>query len=117
MDEEFSVQLRLPRSISDGDIIEVKARIKHPVTTGLQLEEGNLSPVDRFSRAEAAVFIRTVEVYYGDDLVSVFSMNSSTSNDPLLAFKLRANKQADVRVVVTNYQGDVVEASEVVAFS
>lgn len=116
MDEEFTVQLRLPRRISEGDIIEVKARIKHPVTTGLQLEEGNRNPVDRFSRAEAAVFVREVEVYYGDALISTFSMNSSTSNDPLLAFMVRADKQADLRVVVTDYAGNIAEASETIAF-
>lgn len=116
MDEEFSVQLRIPRQIDENEVIEVKARIKHPVTTGLQLEEGGRTPFDRFSRLEAAVYVREVEVYYDDDLISTFSMNSSTSNDPLLAFMVRASKQGTLRVVVTSYTGDVVEATADIAF-
>lgn len=114
---EFEVQLRFPRSISEGDIIEVKARIKHPVSTGLSLIETAQTPFDRFVRIEGAVFVSTVEIYYGDELASKFSMNSSTSNDPLLAFKLRASKEATVRVVVTNHAGESVEASQDVVFS
>lgn len=117
MAEDFDVQLRLPRNIAEGDIIEIKARIKHQVTTGLQLIETAKTPYDRFVRNQAAIYVRSVEVYYGDELVSTFSMNSSTSNDPLLAFKLRASKESPLRVVVTNYQGEVVEATEDVTFS
>jgi Sulphur oxidation protein SoxZ len=117
MSEDFNVQLRFPRSISQDDIIEIKARIKHPVSTGLSLVETAQTPFERFARQEAAVFIRTVEIYYDDELVSKFSMNSSNSNDPLLAFKLRASKQALVRVVVTDHAGEVVEASQDVVFT
>ena len=117
MSEEFEVQLRLPRTISEDDIIEVKARIKHPVNAGLSLVETAQTPFDRFVRQEGAVFVRTVEIYYDDELVSKFSMNSSTSNDPLLAFKLRANKQALIRVIVTNHAGETVEASQDVVFT
>lgn len=117
MAEDFEVQLRLPRSIEEGEIIEIKARIKHQVTTGLQLIETAKTPYERFVRNQPAVYLRSVEVFYDDELVSTFKMNSSTSNDPLLAFKLRASKQAPVRVVVTNYEGQIVETTEDITFS
>lgn len=116
MAEEFTVRLRLPGEIQKGDTIEVKAKIKHPSRTGLKLNQEAENPFERFLRKEMAQFVRLVEVYYGDDLVSKFELNSSTSDDPLLGFKLRADREAPVRVVVTNHRQESVEATADVRF-
>ncbi|MBI4787280.1 MAG: thiosulfate oxidation carrier complex protein SoxZ [Chloroflexi bacterium] len=108
---EFSVQLRLPNQAKKGEVVEVKVKIQHPSRTGLQVVEDAKTPFERFVRAEPAEYIRQVEVFYGDERVSMFEMNSATSDDPLLAFKLRADKPAAVRVVVTDHQRKTVEAS------
>lgn len=117
MAEDFSVQLRLPRQIAEGDVIEVKARIKHPVSTGLSLVETAQTPFDRFVRQTGAVYVRSLEVYYDDELITTFKLNSSTSSDPLLAFMVKATKEATIRVVVTNHKAETVETSEDVTFS
>ncbi len=117
MSKDFSVQIRLPNTIAQGDIIEVKAKIKHPSVTGLGLADQASNPYERFYRAQPAEFVRLVEVYYGDELVSKFELNSSSSNDPLIGFKLRADRQEAVRVVVTNHRRETVEASAQVEFS
>lgn len=117
MQSEFSVRLRLPRSISESDIIEVKAKIKHPSRTGLQLVETATEPYERFVRNQPAVFVRKVEVFYDGELISTFQMNSSTSDDPLLAFMLRADKEAELRVVVENHLREIVETTADVTFT
>lgn len=117
MAEDFKVTLRIPPRISAGDIIELKAKIKHPSRTGLQLIETATTPYERFLRNQPAEFIRTIEVYLDGELVNVFLLNSSSSDDPLIAFKVRADEEMDVHVVVTNYLDEVVEASDTIKFS
>jgi len=113
----FSVKVKLPRSVAEGEIIQVKAKIKHPVTTGLGLNEDATEAYDRFFRDKPGEYVSLVEVFYADELTNSFQMNSATSNDPLLAFKLRADKEAPIRIVVTNHKGEVVEATTDVAFT
>ena len=117
MAEEFSVQIRLPETIQQGEVVEVKAKIRHLSRTGLTLVEDATTPYERFRRAEAAVYVKTVEVYYGADLISTFEMNSSTSVNPLLAFRLKATQAAPLRVVATDHEGKVVEATSDVKFA
>lgn len=103
MSEHFSVNIRMPRTVNEGDIVEIKAKIKHPSRTGLQLVETATTPYDRFVRNQPAEYVRLVEVFFDDELISTFQLNSSSSDDPLLTFKLRADKEAPLRVVVTNH--------------
>ena len=112
MSEHFSVQLRLPRRAAEGDVVEVKAKIKHPSRTGLQLVETAATPYERFVRNQPAEYIRQVDIYFDGELINTFYMNSSTSDDPLLSFMLRPEKEAPIRVVVTNHKNEVVEATE-----
>ncbi len=117
MAEDFSVRLRLPNEISKGDIVEVKAKIKHPSSTGLGFDTEAARPFDRFFRDKPAEYVRLVEVYYAGERISLFEMNSSSSNDPLLAFKLRADTEGQLRVVVTNHRRETVEATADVQFA
>lgn len=117
MSEHFSVQLRLPRKVKEGDVVEIKAKIKHPSRTGLQLVETATTPYDRFVRNQPAEYVRLVEVYFDDSLISTFQLNSSSSDDPLLTFKLRADKEAPIRVVVTNHLRETTEVTEELTYS
>ena len=62
-------------------------------------------------------FIRNMLVYYGDDLVSRFSMTSAIADNPLFTFKLKAVKEAPVTVVFIDNHGDRWEATGDVKFS
>ncbi len=111
------VRLRLPAAIRKGDIIDVKVKIRHPSRTGLRLIEEAKTPFERFVRERPAVYIERVEVFYGSDRISIFELNSSTSDDPLLHFKLKADKEGPVRVVVKNNQGETFESIAQIRFS
>jgi len=120
MAEESKVappRLRLPASVRKGEVIEVKLKIKHPSRTGLRLVEEAKTPFERFVRERPAEYIRTVEVFYGNQRVSLFELNASTSDDPLLTFKLKADREAPLRVVVTNHEGRRFEVTEQIRFT
>lgn len=116
-DEEFTVQLRFPNQISQGDIIEVKAKVKHPSFTGLTIDDTAQNPYERFVRSVPAEYVRLIEIFYDGEVVSTFEMNSATSDDPLIAFKLLADKAATVRVVVTNHRRETTEATADIQFT
>ena len=44
-------------------------------------------------------------------------MNAASSDNPLLAFMVRAVREAPIQVVVTNHKKETVEASEVIKFT
>ena len=117
MADNFQVRMRLPRQITQGEIIDVKVKIDHPSDTGLELNEAATNAFERFSRAEPAVFIRQLQAFYNDALVCTFTMNSSISNEPLIAFKLRAAQEGPVRIVATNQAGETAEVVTPIQFA
>jgi sulfur-oxidizing protein SoxZ len=105
-------RMRLPREIRRGEVIRVQVKIRHPSRTGLRL-----LPDGRFQRSRPAFYLKLVEVFYGETLVSKFELNSSTSDDPLLGFHVRADKEAPLRVVFTNHRDERAEVAQMVKFS
>ena len=114
---EFSIVLRLPTTIKKGEVIEVKAKIKHPVRTGLALNEDAKTRLARFTRGEPAQYVKSVDIFYGDTPAGSFELNSSVSDDPIIGFKLRADREAALRVTAVDYKGEKAEASANVKFS
>ena len=105
-------RMRIPRKIAKGDIIRVQVKIRHPIRTGLRF-----TPIGTFVRGRAPFYIRLVEVFYGGELVTKLEPNSATSDDPLLGFHLRADKEAPIRIVFTNHRDDQSEVSRMVKFT
>lgn len=114
-ERQYKIQqprMRLPREIKRGEVIRVQVKIRHPSRTGLRL-----LPDGRFVRGRPAFYIKLVEVFYGETLVSKFELNSSTSDDPLLGFHVKADKEAPVKVVFTNHRDERAEVVQTVKFS
>ena len=55
-------------------------------------------------------------VYYDDELVTRFRMSSAISDDPLFSFKLKADKEASVKVVFVDNHGKRWETSKKIKF-
>ena len=113
---EFQVRMRLPPQIKQGEIIDVKIKIDHPSSTGLELNQDAPNAFERFTRTEPATFIRIVKVFYNEALVNTFEMNSSTSDEPLIVFKLRAIHEGNIRIIAINQVGDCAEVSTLLQF-
>ncbi len=107
------VKMRLPKKIKKGEIIEVRVTAKYPSTTGLRIvDEEKMT----FRRDKIPVYLKVMEVFYGDEKITTFQMTSATSPDPLIRFKLRADKEAPLKVIFKNEKEKTGEASTMVKF-
>lgn len=107
-------RMKLKGRVKENEVFKVKVRFDHPSFTGLGMVDEN---EELFNRARPSTFIRNMLVYYGDELVSRFRMSSAIADNPLFTFKLKAVKEAPVKVVFIDDQGERWETSEKVKFS
>ena len=107
-------RLRVSRRIKKNQVFKVKVKFDHPSFTGLAMADDKTEPV--FNRARPVTFIRNMLVYYGDELVSRLRLSSGVSDDPLFTFKLKATKEAPVKVVFIDNFGKRWEASKKIKF-
>jgi len=96
--------IRIPRLVAEepirrGDIIDVQLKIKHPNRTGLAVRDG------RFVQETEPFHLTEMEVVFGGERVSQFLLTAALSDSPFITFKLRATREADVRVTLTNTRG------------
>ncbi len=108
-------RIRVARKIKKDQVFKVKVRFEHPSFTGLGQVDTETNP--SFNRAIPVTYIRNMLVYYGDDLVNRFNMTSAIADNPLFTFKLKAVKEAPVRVVFINNQGERWEISQDIKFT
>jgi hypothetical protein len=57
-----------------------------------------------------------MDVVYGDEPVSRFLLTAALSDNPMITFKLRAVRQAPVRVTLVNTRGERFEAMHAIRF-
>ena len=105
----------MSRRIKQDQVFKVKVKFNHTSFTGLGQVDTESAPT--FNRAIPVSFIRNMLVYYDDELVTRFSMSSAIADDPLFSFKLKAVKQASVKVVFIDNHSKQWEASKKVKFS
>jgi sulfur-oxidizing protein SoxZ len=114
--EEYKIEppkIRIPKEIKEGDVIKIQVKFKHPSRTGLKFNEED----GTFSKDKPAFYVRDMKVYYGDRLVCLYTMASSLSDDPLIGFKLRADKEAPLRVIFTSSDFKEYEVETTIKFS
>ena len=107
-------RIRVSRRIKKNKVFKVKVKFDHPSFTGLGMAYDTTEPV--FNRAKPVTFIRNMLVFYGDELVSRFRISSAIADDPLFTFKLKATKEAPVKVVFIDNFGKRWEASKEIKF-
>jgi desulfoferrodoxin (superoxide reductase-like protein) len=115
-DEIGPPAIRIPQVIADGrispdQIIDVQVKTKHPSRTGLVVRDG------KFVEASDPLYLTGMNVFYGDAQVSRFTMTSALSDNPFIAFRLRAHSEDLLRVVLTNNRGRRFEAAHPIRFS
>lgn len=107
-------RIKIGKRIKKDQTFKVKVRFEHPSFTGLGQVDTQTKPM--FNRAVPVTFIRNMLVYYGDDMVSRFSMTSAIADNPLLTFKLKAVREAPVKVVFVDNKGERWETSKDIKF-
>ncbi len=105
-------KIRLPRQYKKGDVVRVLIKMKHPSRTGLgQKEDGS------FFRDKPPFYLKDMKAFYGDQLVTHFELVSSLSDDPILGFNLRLDKEAPLKVIFTNHLDQEFKVTKDVKFS
>ncbi len=107
-------RMRVSRRIKKDQIFKIKVKFDHPSFVGVGLVNDKTLPI--FNRATPVSFIRNMLVYYGDDLVSRFSMSSAIADNPLITFKMKAMKEAPIKVVFVDNQGERWETKKKIKF-
>lgn len=104
-------KIRVQRRIKKDQIVEVRVKVGHNSYTGLTIVDG------KYKSARPAYYMKRMEVYYGDERLCAYDMTSATSPNPLIRFKMRATKEAPLRVVFTNSDNVTKEAKTKVKFA
>ena len=105
-------RIRLPIRIAEGKVIKVQAKMRHPARTGLRMIAEHI-----FAKGEPAFYIKKMEVFFLDTLLSTYEMSSALSDDPIVTFKLRASQEGPIRVVFTSSDDKAYEASTMLRFT
>ena len=92
-------QLRLPRSVRAGEVVEVKTKVDHNSYTGLALKNG------KFFREAPEFYVKQMLVYFDDQQISEFQMTSAVSANPLIRFPLLTTRSGTLRVIFVNSEG------------
>ena len=115
-DEIGPPTIRIPQLIAEGSIgphqtIDIQIKTKHPSRTGLEVREG------KFVQAGDPLYLSQMDVFYGDQPISRFTLTSALSDNPWIAFRLRAPGEDLLRVVLANNRGQRFEAVHPIRFS
>jgi desulfoferrodoxin (superoxide reductase-like protein) len=108
--------IRIPEIVRRGrlakrETAEVQVKFQHPSKTGLAFE-GN-----RFVQIEEPLYLTSMQVFYGDRLVTRYEMTPGLSDNPFVKFKLRFTDEKAIRIVFTNSLGQQFSAFTEVALA
>jgi sulfur-oxidizing protein SoxY len=109
-------RIHIPQLVREGrirrdELIDVQLAIRHPNRTGLAFRDG------RFIQQAEPFFLQSVEMFYGAERVSRFTMTPAISDDPFITFRFRPGREDLLKVVFTNSRGQRFEATHSVRLS
>jgi len=109
-------RIRIPQLVREGrirrdELIDVQVAIRHPSRTGLALRNG------AFVQQAEPFYLARLEVFYGTDRVSDFMLTPAVSDDPFIAFRVRAGREELLKVLFTNSRGQRFQATHPIRLS
>jgi sulfur-oxidizing protein SoxY len=97
--------------LAKGTTTDVQLKFKHPSRTGLAYES------NEFVQIEEPFYVKSMEVFYGDRLVSRYDMTAGLSDNPFLTLKLKFTEPKPIHVIFTNSLGRQFRAVQEVVLS
>lgn len=115
-DEILPPVIRIPELVrrgrlKRGEVAEVQVKFKHPSRTGLAYEN------KKFVQLEEPLCLKSMEIFYGESLVSRYEMTAGLSDNPFLKFKLKLTEAKPIRILFTNSVGRQFNATAEVVLS
>lgn len=102
--------LRFPEPIVQGKVVKVQVKFRHPSRTGLEKRDG------AFIQVKPPLYLKTMEVFYAEERVSLYEMTSASSDTPFITFKLKIAREAPLRLVFTSSEGSPYAVEERLRF-
>ncbi len=102
--------LRFPQPIARGKVVKVQVKFRHPSRTGLEKRDG------AFIQVKPPLYLKTMEVFYAEERVSLYEMTSASSDTPFITFKLKIAREAPLRLVFTSSEGSPYAVEERLRF-
>ncbi|MFK7856169.1 MAG: thiosulfate oxidation carrier complex protein SoxZ [Granulosicoccus sp.] len=100
-------RVKIPKSVSAGDIITIKTLVSHKMESGQRKDkEGNPIPRDIINHFEAS---------YNGNVVFSVDIDPAVSANPYLEFSARIDEAGTFTMKWTDDAGEVVEFSQDVA--
>ena len=88
--------------------------VHEPMSTGLKaIDEAK----GIFGRDKPAVYLKKMDVIYDGKPITEYFMTSATSPDPLIRFKMKADKEGPLKIVFTNSYDESKEVTKNIKFS
>lgn len=96
------IKIRVPHSITKGEVIPVKVLVTHPMETGMRKDKKTKELIP-------AYYINDVDVYYGESLITHCDWTIAVSANPFMTFYVKADKAAPLKIVYKDIKGGVYE--------
>lgn len=109
MAETGRTKVVVPDRIQRGDVIRVQVVVQHPMDTGF-FRDANANFIP-------AWFIKDVLVRYGDEEIARFEWTSGISKDPMVSFRLKAEKEAPLSFLWRDNRGNEYTGSTEIKFA
>jgi sulfur-oxidizing protein SoxZ len=93
-----TIRARVPAQARQGEIVQVRALIQHPMETGFRRDEAGRHIPRRI--------IHEFVCEYGGETVFRAEFFPAVSADPFLAFSFRASKSGDVKLIWRDDSGE-----------
>jgi len=108
--------IRIPELVRKGRLLkgattDVQVKFKHPSKTGLAYVN------DAFIPVEDPLYVASMQLFYGDRLISRYEMTPGLSDNPFLTFKVKFTEEKPLYVLFTNSSGQQFKAVQPVTFS
>jgi desulfoferrodoxin (superoxide reductase-like protein) len=108
--------IRIPELVRRGHLAkgattEVQVKFKHPSMTGLAYEN------KKFIQVQEPFYLTSMQLFYGDRLVSRYEMTAGLSDNPFLTLKLKFTEEKPIQIVFTNSLGQQFKAAHEVVLS
>lgn len=92
-------------SPAKGEVVRVRAQIRHRMESGMRVENGEVIPRNIVSKFEARL---------GDDLLFVWEPETAVTQHPYLEFTFAARQSEDLNMTWTDDEGEVVTGSKTI---
>ncbi|MBF0186891.1 MAG: thiosulfate oxidation carrier complex protein SoxZ [Magnetococcales bacterium] len=91
-------KIRVPRKVKAGDVVEIKALVRHPMETGLRKNK-------KTGKKIPAHYINMVTATFNGATVMEAEWGAAVSADPYISFFLKVDKAGTLKIVWKDNKG------------